>query len=399
MTPRHVRMRGPLAPYAPSFEEALVAQGYRAPHDQLYLMEQLSQWLERHELGAFQLTPELAGAFVAERQRTAPSSKLSARRFGPLGKHLVSLGVLAGWAPAPGASPSEELLARYSRYLLEERGLPQANLRHYLGVARSFLASLPGGGHLGSEELSAAQVNAFVLAESRRSKAGSVKSMTTRLRALLRYLYVEGLVPEALAGAVPSVAHWELASLPKALGHGQVARLLRSCDRRTSTGRRGFAIITVLWRLGLRAGEVARLSLDDIDWTTGEVVVRGKRRREGRLPLPADVGEAIVAWLRRGRPASGCREVFLRVRAPIVALSAGGVTAVVRQASRRAGVPLCGAHRLRHTAATELLRAGGSLAEVGQVLRHHESATTSLYAKVDRRALEAVVRPWPGEAR
>jgi integrase len=223
--------------------------------------------------------------------------------------------------------------------------------------------------------------------------------MTTRLRALLRYLYVEGLVPEALAGAVPSVAHWQLASLPKALGHGQVARLLRSCDRRTGVGRRDFAIITVLWRLGLRAGEVARLSLDDIDWTTGEVVVRGKRRREDRLPLPADVGEALVAWLRRGRPASGRREVFLRVRAPIVALSAGGVTAVVRQACRRAGMPLCGAHRLRHTAATELLRAGGSLAEVGQVLRHQESATTSLYAKVDRRALGAVVRPWPGEAR
>ena len=399
MRPRNVRINGPLAPYAPSFEEALVAQGYRAPHEQLYLMAQLSRWLEQHRLEVSQLTPELAEAFVAERHRSAPATKLSARRVEPLGDHLVSLGVLASWRAATDGSPAEELLARYSRYLLEERGLPQPNLRHYVGVARSFLASLPGEGQLHLEELSATHVNAFVLAESRRSKTGSAKSMTTRLRALLKYLYVEGLVPEALAGAVPSVAHWKLASLPKALGHGQVARLLGSCDRRTGVGRRDFAIITVLWRLGLRAGEVARLSLDDIDWARGEVVVKGKRRREDRLPLPTDVGEAIVAWLQRGRPRSGCREVFLRVRAPIVALSAGGVTSVVRQTCRRAGIPLCGAHRLRHTAATELLRAGGSLAEVGQVLRHQESATTSLYAKVDRRALEAVVRPWPGEPR
>ena len=399
MRPRNVRISGPLAPYAPSFEEALVAQGYRAPHEQLYLMAHLSRWLERHGLEASQLTAELAGAFVAERRRSAPSSKLSARRLEPLGHYLVGSGVLAAWGAAPDASPAEELLARYSRYLLEERGLPQANLRHYLGVARSFLASLPGEGQFDLEKLSAAYVNAFVLAESRRSKTGSAKSMTTRLRALLRYLFVEGLVAEALAGAVPSVAHWKLASLPKALGHGQVARLLGSCDRRRGVGRRDFAIITVLWRLGLRAGEVARLSLDDVDWATGEIVVKGKRRREDRLPLPADVGEAIVAWLQRGRPSSGRREVFLRVRAPIVALSASGVSSVVRQACRRAGVPLCGAHRLRHTAATELLRAGGSLAEVGQVLRHRESATTYLYAKVDRRALEAVVRPWPGEAR
>ena len=190
---------------------------------------------------------------------------------------------------------------------------------------------------------------------------------------MLRYLYVEGLAPEALAGAVPSVAHWKLASLPKALDHRQVASLLRSCDRRTGVGRRDFAIITVLWRAGLRAGEVARLSLDDMDWATGEFVVTGKRRREDRLPLPADVGEAVVAWLQRGRPRSGRREVFLQVRAPIVPLSAGGVSSVVRQACRRAGIPLCGAHRLRHTAATELLRAGGSLAEVGQVLRHQEA--------------------------
>ena len=362
-------------------------------------MAQLSRWLEREGVEVHELTPALAGAFVAERRRDAASDKTSVRRLAPLAGHLVSLGVLPGWEAVPDVSPADELLGRYSRYLLEERGLPQANLRHYVGVARSFLASLPSEAQLDLQELSAAHVKAFVLAESRRCKTGSAKSMTTRLRALLRFLYVEGLVREALAGAVPSVAHWKLASLPKALGHRQVARLLRSCDRRTGVGRRDFAIITMLWRLGLRAGEVARLSLDDVDWAAGEVAIKGKGRREDRLPLPADVGEAVVAWLQQGRPRSGCREVFLRMRAPIGPLSSGGVSAVVRHACHRAGIAVCGAHRLRHTAATELLRAGGSLAEVGQVLRHQESATTSLYAKVDRRALAAVVRHWPGEAR
>lgn len=399
MRPRRVHVNGPLAPYAASFEKTLVEQGYKASHCQLHLMAQLSRWLERHGLAGAQLTPDLAHAFIAERRQNAPSHHISVRRLEPLATHLVNLGVLPSWGAAPKSSPVEELLASYSRYLLEERGFPQANLRHYLGVARLFLASLPGDGRPHLEELSVAQVSAFVLAQSRRSKPGPAKSMTTRLRALLRYLYVEGLVPEALAGAVPSVAHWHLASLPKALEPGHVARLLASCDRRRGMGRRDFAIITVLWRLGLRAGEVAGLVLDDIDWVTGEVVVKGKGRREDKLPLPVDVGEAVVAWLQRGRPRSGCREVFVRVRAPMGPLSAGSVSAVVRHACERAGIPVCGAHKLRHTAASELLRAGGSLAEVGQVLRHQLSATTSVYAKVDRRALASVVRPWPGEAR
>ena len=190
----HVHVGGPLAPYAPSFVKALEEQGYgyRAACDHLYLMAQLSRWLEHRGLAVPQLTPELGDEFVAERRRTAPSKKMSARRLEPLAGHLVRLGVLPRWERAPDGSPAEELLSRYSHYLLEERGLPQANLRHYVGVARSFLASLPGDGQLDLGELSSAHVNAFVLGESRRSKTGSAKSMTTRLRALLRYLYLEG---------------------------------------------------------------------------------------------------------------------------------------------------------------------------------------------------------------
>jgi integrase len=220
--------------------------------------------------------------------------------------------------------------------------------------------------------------------------------MVTRLRALLRFLHVEGEIDHALADGVPSVAGWRLAGLVRALDSRSVARLLASCDRRTRVGRRDFTIIILLSRLGLRAGEVAALELVDIDWRAGEIMIRGKGSRQERLPLPADVGEALASWLERGRPRRGSVFVFTRLRAPYVALSSGAVSQLVRRASVRAGLPAVGAHRLRHTAATEMLRAGGSLTEVGQVLRHRGLDVTSIYAKVDRLALAQVVQPWPG---
>ena len=227
---------------------------------------------------------------------------------------------------------------------------------------------------------------------------GSAKCMVTRLRVLLRFLHVEGEIERDLAGAVPSVASWRLASLVKAVDAQSLARLVRSCDRRTRVGRRDFAILTLLSRLGLRAGEVAALQLSDIDWRAGEVLIRGKGSRQEHLPLPADVGETLAGWLSRGRPRCESVFVFTRVRAPHGRISAAAVSQIVRRASQRAALPMVGAHRLRHTAATEMLRAGGSLSEVGQVLRHRSRDVTSIYAKVDRLALAAVVSPWPGGA-
>jgi integrase len=253
-------------------------------------------------------------------------------------------------------------------------------------------------GTLALAGLDGAGVIAFVLAESQRCSVGSTKCIVTRLRALLRFLHVEGEIDRELAGAVPSVASWRLAGLVKALDARAVARLLASCDRRTRVGRRDFAVLTVLSRLGLRAGEVAALGLADIDWRAGELLVRGKGSRQERLPLPADVGDALAGWLSRGRPRCDSMLVFTRVRAPHAGISAGAVSQIVRRACQRAGLPIVGAHRLRHTAATEMLRAGGSLTEVGQVLRHRSRDVTSIYAKLDRLALAAVVQPWPGAA-
>jgi integrase len=216
------------------------------------------------------------------------------------------------------------------------------------------------------------------------------------LRSLLGWLHITGATPVSLAGAVPSVAGWRLSALPKGLEPGQLRRLLAACDRRTATGRRDYAIMLLLARLGLRAGEVAHLGLSDIDWRHGEVAIVGKGNRAERLPLPADVGAAVAAYLRRGRPGTAeGRSVFVRVHAPHRALTTGGVTMVVFDAAQRAGLPKMHAHRLRHTAATAMLRAGSPLTEVGQVLRHRSPLTTASYAKVARGALAVLARPWP----
>jgi site-specific recombinase XerD len=266
-------------------------------------------------------------------------------------------------------------------------------------MVRPFLADRAKAkdGGLDLEHLRAGGVAAFVVTQSRQ-RPKSVKRMVTALRSLLGFLHVEGIIGQPLAAAVPSPAGWTQAGLPKALDGDQVAALLASCDPRTRTGRRDLAILTLLARLGLRAGEVAALRLDDIDWRRGEITVRGKGNRHDRLPLPADAGQRVVAYLQDGRPAAAQgRAVFVRAQAPYRALSSNAVTTVVVSAGRRAGLGLIGAHRLRHSAATAMLRSGGSLTEIGQALRHARPLTTAIYAKVDLGALRQLARPWPGE--
>jgi integrase/recombinase XerD len=267
-------------------------------------------------------------------------------------------------------------------------------------AARPFLAGRARpDGQPDLEGLGPADVTAFVVAACPGRRPGSAKLVVTALRSLLGFLHLAGLVERPLAQAVPAVAAWRLAGLPRALGAGEVRRLLASCDPSRAVGRRDLAILTLLARLGLRAGEVAALELADVDWRHGEILVRGKGDRHERLPLPADVGEAIVAYLRDGRPrAPGCRRVFLRARAPRRGLTPGAITQVVVGAARRAGLAPVSAHRLRHTLASEQLRAGASLPEVGQLLRHRSLITTAIYAKVDRDALRVCARPWPGSA-
>jgi integrase len=291
------------------------------------------------------------------------------------------------------------LLDGYRGYLVAERRLAPSTVRARVDVARQFLAPRVTGGRLDLGSLAAPDVTGFLLAQARLRTTGAVKAMASPLRCLLRFLFVAGLVPCDLAGAVPAAASPRLASLPAGADPATVAALLASCDRSRPSGQRDFAILALLARLGLRAGEVAALRLDDIDWRAGTVVIHGKGGRIDQLPLPPDVGEAVAAYLRHGRPASGCRAVFLRACGPAGPMTAHCVTMVPRSASRRAGLPVVGAHRLRHTAATEMLRHGASLQQVAEVLRHHSEDTTAIYAKCDRAALGLVVRPWPGAQR
>lgn len=392
-------MVGPLAAFAPGFAAELVARGYRpgSAAAQLALMAEASRWLAGRGLEAGDLSEERVARFMAQRRVSGRARLFSPRAMVPLLEYLRSVGVVPPALRVASATAIDELVERYSAYLFDRRGLTRSTVRNYVWVARVFLAwreTTAGGLEL--DRLDAAAVSEFVLQQAGRSCVGTAKCMVTRLRVLLRFLHIEGEIERALADGVPSVASWRLAGLVKALDPRSLRRLLACCDRRTGVGRRDHAILTLLSRLGLRAGEVAALELADIDWRCGELLVRGKGSRQERLPLPADVGEVLAGWLERGRPRRDSVFVFTRVRAPYVGLSAGAVSQIVRRACWRAGIPAIGAHRLRHTAATEMLRAGGSLTEVGQVLRHRGRDVTSIYAKVDRLALAQVVQPWPG---
>jgi site-specific recombinase XerD len=388
---------GPLAPYAAGFESWLRSRSYSpsAAADRLYQLDQLSRWLGREGLGVGELTGDQAERFAAERRAAGLVSWASPQSVTlPLG-YLCTLGVAPVPPPALAQSPLEELLEDYGRYLSVERGLcGHTVLDAYGPAARLFMAGRERLDGLGLERLSAADVTSFLARECPKRSVSGARDLVCALRSLLRYLHLAGLIESPLVWAVPSVADLRDRTLPRGLEPGAVKKLLATCDRRRLVGRRDFAILLLLSRLGLRAGEVAGLRLDDVDWRRGELLVRGKGGRHDVLPLPVDVGEAVVSYLRR-RPRCKCRELFLRVTAPRQGLNRSTIGWVVRAACDRAGLARCGAHRLRHTAATEMLRQGASLGEIGQVLRHREQKTTAIYAKVDRTALGELVRPWP----
>ena len=393
-----VRVAGPLEPYAQGLCSELARQGYAPTSavNQMKLIAQLSRWMTSEGLTVAELSSDQIERFVLARcEAGCKGRSLSMRMRGLLLGYLRDLGVVAGEASPIPQTPADELLEDYCRYLLTERSLVPATVRYYTRFARLFLLDVCGDGELDIKKITTGDVTRFALDHCGRRSVGSAKTLIMALRSLLRFLHLEGLTATPLVGAVPAVAPWRPRSLPQGLSPAAVGRLLRSCDRRTATGRRDYAMLIVLVRLGLRAGEVAALQLDDIDWRRGEIVVRGKGDRHEQVPLPVDVGEALAGYLRRGRPRCADRHLFLRVHAPTVGLSGAGVSKVVKAACRRAALPVVGAHRLRRAAACETLRRGGSLAEVGQLLRQRSAFTTGLYAKVDRAALEQVARPWP----
>jgi site-specific recombinase XerD len=389
-----VRVAGPLAPYAVGFRDVLREKGYTplSAVNQMRLMAHLSGWLEMCNLSCADLTEQRVTQYLDSRRAAGRSQYWTRRSLASL------LGFLAAQRVSPieetGASASKsQVLVSFEHYLLSERGLRGSTAAAYVRYAGRFLDGYIADGDLSG--LTVAEVIAAVRAEGVDHSVGAVQYFVVALRAFLRYCHVEGLLGADLSAAAQTVTGRHRSLLPLGIGEADAVRLLRACDRRTATGRRDHAAMLLMLRLGLRAGEVAALGLLDIDWNAGEVTIHGKGRREDRLPLPVDVGEAIVAYLRRGRPATAMREVFVTVTAPTRGLTREAVAGIIRRACVRAGLDEVGAHRLRHTTACAMVAHGAPLVEIGQLLRHRSPTSTANYARVDVDRLTELARPWP----
>jgi len=392
---RGVRVCAPLASHAGGFYSWLVDRRFYSPLTavgHLRLMAHVSRWLVSRDLDCAAVTDDFALEFVAARRAAGYCNLRSPRALAPLVAYLREVG--AAPEPVSVAAPAD-LLQSFRCYLTVERRLVVGSVDNYVQVARRFLDFCARQGVTDLPGVKADQISGFVLSERVRRPSGSARHAVTPLRALLRFGQLRGLTSADLALAVPRAASRRGAGLPRSLAVRDVTRLLASCDRRTSRGRRDYAMLLMLGRLGLRAGELAALRLDDVDWRAAEIDIPGKGGRRERMPLPDDVGQALVAYLRRG-PTRDQRPPFVRAsrRAPHRAVLGRGHGDGTDRGSPR----WCcrdGAHQLRHTVAVELLRAGAPMSEISELLRHRRPATTAIYAKVDRRALGSLARPWP----
>lgn len=396
---------GPLAAHIWPFAGSLSAMGYARTsiHRQVLMAACFSRWLEQGRVGLRSITVDHAVRYLRYR----------ARRQRPVAGDFAALNHLIDFLRREGVVPAEKIAVlrlsaidhcalAYEQYLRETRALAESTIVNYVPFIRGFLDDRFGDRSVILSRLCAGDVVRFVQRQAARLHRKRAKLMTTALRSFLGYARYRADVTLDLAAVVPVVPNWSMTSIPRAIAPGQVCELLASIDRRTAIGRRDYAILLLLARLGLRSGEVAALKLDDIDWTSGQLTVCGKGGHRNDLPLPTEVGKAIAAYLHRGRPHSTSRCVFLRAKAPVCGFrGASGVGSIVRHSLQRSGVasPTKGTHQFRHGLATEMLRQGASLGEIGDVLGHRHQQTTKIYTKVDILALRALAMPWPGGAR
>ena len=393
----HKKVPGPLAVLADGFRAELDRLGYTPSSREFKLAEvaKLSAWLESRGLGVGDICRARIEEFLSD-LAAWPGRAPTLVAMRPLLAWLGRLG-LARDDPPPAPGPLDALMGRYRHWMVTDRQLAARTIRRYEQGARLFLKSQArqGGNPAGVEGLSEQAVTAFLLAEASRGlSAKSLQGRVAELRSLLRFLYLQAMITTALGEGVPPVPGWKDTAVPRRLAATEVQELLASCDRATASGKRDLAILLLLARMGLRAAEVAGLELDDFDWRAGELVVRGKAGHRDRMPLPAEVGEAVAAYLLQVRPGAESRVVFLTLRPPLRPMGHTTVSQVVWRQCRIAGVEPVRAHRLRHALATELLSRGVRLPEIAQVLRQRDLATTAVYAKVDYSALRELALPW-----
>jgi site-specific recombinase XerD len=396
--------QGPLSEHLDAYATAIAQQGYsrHSIRNQVVVIADFSRWLQQRDIELHDVDGKAVDRFVRHHQRHSGICRGDA---GILSRFLAVLGqtgIVEQRLKLPAQNPRQNIIDEFRHHLLQERRLSRATMQNYVPFIDQFLSERFRNKAPNLSVLRGADITGFVQRHARQFSPGRAKLLVTALRCFCRYLRQRGKITVDLAACVPAVPNWSRATLPKFLPPGTVQRVLSRCDRQTSLGRRDYAILLLLARLGLRAGEVVALNLEDIDWEAGQMSIRGKGGRSAQMPLPADVGEAIAAYLRDGRPRCLGRRIFIRAKAPLDGFASSvAICFIVMRALRRAGVDSArkGAHLFRHTLACDLLRQGCSLDEIGELLRHESPNTTAIYAKVDLAALHSLALPWPGGSR
>lgn len=390
----------PLVSHLAPFATSLVENGYvkATVQSKLNLLAGFGQWLVRRRLSLTDFDERFAERFIAYKRRKGRVHRGNRETLLQFLDHLRTRDVIPGPTPTCDESPLAAILARYERHLRSERGLAAATVINYLPCIRKFLIERFREKPPVIREVRSSDVSDFILRQAPTMSPRRVQLVTAAFRSFFRFLFQDGEMQVNLALSVPSVADRRLATIPKYLSPDQVERVLGTCNRQTATGRRDYAILLLLARLGLRAGEVVSLQLNDVDWRAGELLVRGKGLLHDRMPLPVDVGEALTSYLRADRPPCKTRRVFVCMKAPRSGFAGPStLSTIVRRALDRADLhpALRGAHVLRHSLATTMLRSGASMNEIGEILRHRTASTTEIYAKLDFDGLRSLAHPWP----
>ena len=396
-----VLTRGPLGPELTVYAQRLHDQGYAIQSGQLQLrmLGHFSGWLESNHLGADAVDSSVVERYVRSKRKAGNLRKGDTAALARMLRMLRP-----GEADTPSSPPTASQIAvgQFQDYLRRERGLCEATVTRYTPIVSAFLAERFPASVPDFHQISASNIAEFVQRQAERITTKSAPSVVTALRSFFRHLLYRGAIDTNLAACVPTIASWSLSNVPKYLAQEQIQRVLDCCDRDTAAGKRDYAILLLLARLGLRAGEVVALTLDDIDWEVGVITVQGKGKRVAQMPSPIEVGEAMADYIRHARPVCSSRRVFIRKKAPLVGFANSiAICSLVERALKKAGIESVyrGSHLFRHSLATEMLKQGASLPEIGDLLRHRRPDTTSIYAKVDLAALRSIALPWPGGGR
>jgi len=394
---------GPLAAHIDAYASRLLEQGFSSgrARERIRLIADFSRWLYREKLGATDVTAQVIDRYLKTQKRRIHPGRGAPSALQELLSVLTEKDMGREQRFFEAVDPCKRVEQDFERYLSQEKGLSERTLENYLPFVHRLLQERFGSGPINFAELSASDITQFVQRHAYDHSPGRTGPMVSALRAFLRHLRYRGAITTDLAACVPTVANWSSRTVPKFLRPAEVQQVLRHCDRSCATQKRDYAILLLLAQLGLRAGEVVTLTLDDIDWKEGTLRLRDKRGRETKLPLPVEVGKALADYVQHVRPHSGSRRLFIRQRAPRVGLGCTAISLIVRRALSRAQVdsPRKGAHLFRHTLATEMLARGASLTEIGQILRHENPRTTMIYAKVNIPALRRLAPAWPGGGR